>query len=77
MAEKPDYTVINATIDAIAPIIKANGQTHKAIGHFVYCLLVICATIADELGMTADHFRALAMSAFTAGKTAVKPRSSN
>ncbi|HLG28275.1 MAG TPA: hypothetical protein VI423_10860 [Paenisporosarcina sp.] len=71
MTNKVDFQVINATYDAISPIIKANGQTKEDVGRFVYYLLVISAAIADQLGITAEHFRALAVSAFETGKNPV------
>lgn len=68
MSDSVDYKVINATYDAISPIIKANGKDKNAITRYVYYLLIIAAAIADQLGVSADQFKALSASAFDAGR---------
>lgn len=69
MVDKVDFVVINATYDAISPIIRAHGQSKESVGKFVYYLLVIAAAIADHIGINAEHFRALSANAWDAGKS--------
>lgn len=75
MPDKIDFTIINATYDAIAPLIKANGQDKKSVSRFVYYLLIVAAAIADQVDIEAAHFKALAVSAFNIGKVTDKNKS--
>ena len=68
MKREIDFTVINAIYDVIAPLIKAHGQDKPAITKFVLYLLIIAAALADQCGVTAEHFRALAVNAFSIGR---------
>ena len=68
MADQPDFKVINACFDAIAPLIRANGSDAKNVERFTYYLLIISAAMADEIGMDINEFRALATSAWEDGK---------
>lgn len=59
MAKNIDYRVIEATLEAIAPIISANGLNKENIETYVYYLLIIAAGFAEETGVSKEEFLAL------------------
>lgn len=63
---KIDYTVVNATLEAIAPLVRANGQSKEDVTQFIYYLLIIASAMAEEMNVDVEHFKALAVSAYKA-----------
>lgn len=59
MAKEIDYRVIEATLEAIAPIISANGLDKESIETYVYYLLIIASGFAEESGISKEEFDAL------------------
>lgn len=68
MSDEIDYRVLEATLEALGPIIRAHGVGQDEIAQYVFYLLLICGTFAEEIGMSKEQFRALADSAYRSNK---------
>lgn len=69
MSAKIDYRILDATLEALAPIIRAHGRESKDVGTYVFYLLFIAAGFSEEIGISREQFRALAESAYKNNKT--------
>lgn len=69
MSKDVDYRILDATLEAIEPIVRANGRDPKDVGRYVFYLLMIAAGFAEEIGISREEFRALAESSYRSKKS--------
>jgi hypothetical protein len=56
-----DFQLVNATLEVIAPLIRAYGTDSKSVEEYVRVLLYISAALGDQSEITPQRFKELVL----------------